>query len=443
MTVMVAVVGGVSASPANAKPVSEKGLDDWQYSQPIQDFIKEVGPDYIDSMKRQGNLIDWIEEQDPDHRSGYLYVAEGAAPGSVDIAWSGESALRSQASIKAKELGLVPTFTERPFDWPTIDAQARAIMDRKREFAVDGFAINSIDALAPETTDLVVHGTFSSTAVSNSEHSSSATPEPAGIAADLQKKIALQVSTGMSELGPIPVRLSTGNLSEPTANRNDDTPSYWGGGFMRSWYPIRERSTFCSTGFAYNFSGTKRMTTARHCTPMISGGNWTTYDNDSQLYGGNSSSNRSPDYGALRLTAQLGAGRIFDGGPGSTSNGVPVKGHQSVGPGNQLCSEGANTGVICGIVVDKMMVLWDDGFGSFYNIQTRNTGTVVNAGGNSGGPLIAPWSNGFGAIGMIQYGNTDAACPTLQESFVNCYKVMGFTSAKSIGDVWGAALVTQ
>lgn len=108
-----------------------------------------------------------------------------------------------------------------------------------------------------------------------------------------------------------------------------------------------------------------------------------------------------------------------------------------------MCSEGGNTGVSCGGVIDNMAVLWNDGQGDpFYNIQAEKD-DWINAGGNSGGPMVVPWSDGFGAVGMIQYGNTPTSCPSLAHSEdVDCYRGVGFTSIQNIAEAWGAGLVT-
>lgn len=441
--VLAAALMGAAITPS---PGDEgKKLDDdtnWTFSPEVQRFIDDVGWEYLDYQKSAGELVDLLEEHKDIRDQGYLFVSQVSDNVTVDIAWHGDSPLREQATAYAAELGLRVRFIERPYAWTQIDAQARSIMNDSEKYLALGFAVNSVQTLALDSTDIVVVGTFVSPTTEKSAAQASLDMPVQMNDEELQKATGVLLNA-LQESGPIPVRLQAENPIFPTVSRNTDTPAFWGGGFMNSHYGSNADNGIyseCSTGFSLKFGGTNAVTTARHCSPP--GGSYTTFTNWGTHYGGVVSS--SPDYGASRLNS-TGGGRVFDGNYGSTVS-VPVKGHQSLIMGSQVCTDGGNSGVHCGGVVTNLMTLWDDFAGpAFYSITALgNSGGAMAVSGDSGGPLIVPWSNGFGAVGMIQGGYTPVACPPVQKvrPGLFCGRGVVFTSIKSIADVWGASLVT-
>ncbi|PPF31014.1 hypothetical protein C5D07_05675 [Rathayibacter tritici] len=391
----------------------------------MQDFIDRVGWNRLDYERGAGSLLDWLDENKAQDQ-GFLFGAVSADNRSYELYWSGASPLSAAAVARGKELNLDVTIVDRPFAWKDIDRQARATMAAAEEFRKLGFVISAVKTLSKDTADLVVVGSY-------------VDPTTAQNANSLGEKARSLIQDKLSSLGPISTQITSDvkAVNHATASRNDDNAPYYGGGFMYSYFGVQANSAVCSSGFSLRFDSNNATTTARHCQPP--GGSWTSYDNYSSHLGGIVAT--SPDYGAARLES-AGSGRVFDGGVNSSSS-VPVKGHQAIGIGNEVCSEGGNTGVSCGGVIDNMAVLWNDGQGDpFYNIQAEKD-DWINAGGNSGGPMVVPWSDGFGAVGMIQYGNTPTSCPSLAHSEdVDCYRGVGFTSIQNIAEAWGAGLVT-
>lgn len=423
------VTAAATPSPAPPSPSDQKQEDSWEFSPEVQDFIDHTGWDRLNYERGAGSLLDWLEENKAQDQ-GFLFGAVSADNRSYELYWSGASPLRAAAVTKGEELNLDVTIVERPFAWKDIDRQARATMDAADEVRKFGFAINAVETLSKNTSDLVVVGSYVDP---NTAQEVDSLGDEARVAIDSR------VQEKLSSLGPITTQITSNvnSVNHATATRNDDSSPYYGGGFMYSYYIIKANSGVCSSGFSLRFDSSAATTTARHCRPP--GGSWTSYSNYSSHLGGISAT--SPDYGAARLES-AGSGRVFNGGVNSSAS-VPVKGHQAVGIGNEVCSDGGNTGVSCGGVIDNMAVLWNDGQGDpFYNIQAKKD-SWINAGGNSGGPVIVPWSNGFGAVGMIQYGNTPTSCPSLAHSQdVDCYGGVGFTSIQSIANAWGATLIT-
>lgn len=194
--------------------------------------------------------------------------------------------------------------------------------------------------------------------------------------------------------------------------RANDASPFYGGGMMYS-YTVngsfgKQLESACSSGFSVSIFGVPHATTARHCDAD----NW--YSPGGGTYQSSGTQRQSP-LGAARFLEAAGDGYVFDGRwDNSEGYSKPVEGLQDVMLGDQVCTDGANSGVHCWARVSEMSYWFKDKYGMFQNIiATKIGGGYASVAGDSGGPVLIPHSNGkVGAVGMIQ-GETDALLYTL------------------------------
>ncbi|WP_146083388.1 hypothetical protein [Rathayibacter iranicus] len=381
----------------------------------------------------RGELLAHIENIHGVKEAGYLISAVDDETGGLKILWHGDGDERRQDVISAaNEAHLPVAFVEYPFSWEEVDKQARKIAARRNDLSQLGFSLSGISTVAFDRPSLVVEGALMQRSL----------PGVSGVGASANGAIS-EVEDIVRSEGSIPVDV---RLADPLTSisarpsRTTDVPSFSGGGFMRSFIALQSFSKVCSMAFTLRINDVERPTTARHCQPAVAGGSWRAYNSDSSSYG--ATDIRGDRTGTATL-ASRGVGWTFDGGPQSTDI-VPVRGMQKVGVGSLVCTDGGNSGVHCdGKVVDVGFLITSDEEGDFYTMRAEQVDKkVLGVSGDSGGPVIVPWSDGFGAVGIMQAAGGTASCGTTNHSAVDCGWAVLFSDIYTVSADLGGTLVT-
>ena len=231
----------------------------------------------------------------------------------------------------------------------------------------------------------------------------------------------------------------------PTAPRYNDSPRYYAGG---QW-GVRNRSTFCSTGFGVLHGGVSRLLSAGHCgyvgMEAVDGGGL-----QSDVMG-----NVIRKYTGLdsMIIDARSMGRMFDGNYYTTFY-KPVVGTYDAVPGNLLCSSGAFSGTICGLTVlsyaEQIRVESPPGtvFTVYYAQRVRAANGPVWGNGDSGGPVFGLASNPAQvlAVGIITSGvaGTDTWCQGVPAAGTRaCSQEGHYVRIQQILGHWGATLLTS
>lgn len=302
-------------------------------------------------------------------------------------------------------------------------------MDRRAEFEALGFLVESVEAINADSTDLKVRGN-----VSTSSRQSD----------DASDDLLLQLDSLAESISGMGAQVEAGYEIDPLFSVVNDSAPFYAGGYMKSG-PISEPgiTPLCSSGFAVRLNGVNRVTTARHCRPDK--GTWQSRDG-SNVYGNIVFT--SNQFAAMALEG-AGRGRVFNGAwYNANTPWVPVKGFQDVSVGDFICTNGGNSNVHCDIKVVSLSNLYPEYDGTyFYSIRgLQINGRIAVAGGDSGGPVLVPVSDGFRAVGMIQGGGSEdqriSNCGSRRDATA-CYKDVYFTSMRSITQAFGATLLTE
>jgi hypothetical protein len=173
------------------------------------------------------------------------------------------------------------------------------------------------------------------------------------------------------------------------AGRYDDYPEYWGGG------KIAAAGLSCSAGFGVTVAGRRFLLTAGHCG--YPGQGWWN-GNGTRFIGTATHENVSADL--LMIEADAG-NRIFSGSPTSSVN-MGVGWWDWAYTGEELCSSGAVSGIICGHVIEdagNSSYCYPDHWGNYecYTGLVRSEqedGAEAMRHGDSGGPVFLPLQSG-------------------------------------------------
>ncbi|AZZ56867.1 hypothetical protein C5E08_13805 [Rathayibacter iranicus] len=96
-----------------------------------------------------------------------------------------------------------------------------------------------------------------------------------------------------------------------------------------------------------------------------------------------------------------------------------------------------------GKVVDVGFLITSDEEGDFYTMRAEQVDKkVLGVSGDSGGPVIVPWSDGFGAVGIMQAAGGTASCGTTNHSAVDCGWAVLFSDIYTVSADLGGTLVT-
>lgn len=140
-----------------------------------------------------------------------------------------------------------------------------------------------------------------------------------------------------------------------------------------------------------------------------------------------------------RVLTSGGSNLMFDGAwNDATGFKKTVHGFADVGMGAYVCTSGAMSGVHCWGVVDEMLHQHCDQFGCFSTIGAARYGQgIMAAVGDSGGPVLIPYTNGkVGAVGMIQGGDPrweeTPKCGSMFDSSMRCFRRVFFSSTRTI-----------
>ncbi|MDH2426109.1 hypothetical protein [Sphaerisporangium sp. TRM90804] len=193
-----------------------------------------------------------------------------------------------------------------------------------------------------------------------------------------------------------PITLERADAAEPAYDRQNDVPSYYGGGRTKNW----NTGGGCTAGFpVVDRNGYEGFLTAAHCGEL-----W------HDFYDGGGTSDPANYMGRLnwrianRDAAIVNAdthGRMFTGGVNSSYSARVVGVFKSY-PGNYVCNSGSKTGEICYIKVTHYgwSGTYTNGQYVKHMIRAKHIdGHCAGAKGDSGGPIFAyAYTNNWDAV---------------------------------------------
>ncbi|MFI2200595.1 S1 family peptidase [Streptomyces sp. NPDC020192] len=205
-------------------------------------------------------------------------------------------------------------------------------------------------------------------------------------------------------------------LSVDLSSRQEDNTPWHGGAALRN-----PSGGICSSAFSVKTSdGRYELSAAYHCN----GGNgvWHTYWGG-RLIGTTDNAQRLASDDALGISLPSGqsAGRLYDG-PANETDGYskPVTGWGHNNVGDYVCTDGANSGVHCGVQISATDI-GVTGANGVYRPDTdlaystsRTKDHIAAANGDSGGPVFAGVNNYTAdeARGMITALDRTVTCPS-------------------------------
>ncbi|MCY1083366.1 S1 family peptidase [Archangium lansingense] len=233
-----------------------------------------------------------------------------------------------------------------------------------------------------------------------------------GLKVEVENPVAEVARLALFESAPIHIELGSGKRPTPLSRWNDTAPWY-GGAAIRSAF-----GNGCSTGFGvwYNgwFSDDYYVLTAAHCSYFQNGISFTDGNNDPlgtiPGNGTNGLETYISENDTIAIKVSSSGSRIFDGGVFVGEFTKPVHGATDPWVGEYLCTSGAYSGVLCGIVTkSKDAFYFSDGGARLHGpmVRAEQLDYLAAAGeGDSGGPVfsLSP-NNGVIAKGTITAGN--------------------------------------
>ena len=391
----------------------------------LDSFVQEMGKSFIDNQSKLMDLKGWILEQADQATSGYIDQINDAATLSTRLLWYGSDPFLQIVVKKAESMGIKVSVEQRSMSLSQIDDVAKLVFLNADALARQGFILHGVGAVGVEDDGLEIVGVYTDQL---------AAPEGRPVPPGTQSARTTFANSVAALVGE-PVTLKEGTTT-PTYTRSMDSSAFYAGGYM-----IKSGGGVCSTGFALRYSGQTYITTARHCR-----GTYSQRDSSplSNAYGSNYL--YSSDGGASLLNSR-GSERMFDGAwNDSTGFNKGVSGFKDVSLNDAICTSGGNSGVHCYVKVTQMRYMWDDGYGSFANIVAvqQKSGQIAAIGGDSGGPVLFPNSDGsVGAVGMMQAAGASASnCGSVHDSGNVCSATVYFSSIRTIANAFGATLIT-
>lgn len=237
------------------------------------------------------------------------------------------------------------------------------------------------------------------------------------------------------------------------ASRQNGSAPWRGGGSMRHQIDSTHYG-YCSTGFPVLAGSAGRLLSAAHCdestgaTPW----GWTDFAGDDQLaWGGNVQLSRGIGLDSMLINPVGGTEGYVHGGPWNATTATPryllhVNGASPTFIGAFVCTSGANSGEHCGgIRVDEHadVSCWQLGLCHRWIARSTN-GSIVLAGGDSGGPVFSSTANPdyVGARGIIRSGNGNVSCPSTATGAGPCYSAVMFIGIMDVLDFWNVQIET-
>jgi hypothetical protein len=360
--------------------------------------------------------------------TGFTNIVLSVPERTVTVYWKGTPPAATARAIAALERPDVHIRLRRAaYSKAELDAAIAATGARRSGYQARGLRIRSLGA-EPDGSGLVVR-------VAAAQPGAGARAAATRLVADRPGMETM--ATELRAATGVDTRVIPHPGATPTAGtRLEDLNPHYAG--ARLW------STFnsgCSTGFQLRRRSDGRVfnTTAAHCggrnEPLHTA--WYSYlgpndanhsfgdtwyfdwDNDTQfIRGGNNVS-----------------GRTYDGGvKAGTQFSKPVAGIRAAQyAGNWVCSSGAQTGTLCGAVLQYRWQEWVDGADA--NVwmwwATKGDHQTANAKGNSGGPVFSLTSdpNRVYAEGTISQGGGNSwSCTNNNGESSTCFDWLGFVS---------------
>lgn len=247
----------------------------------------------------------------------------------------------------------------------------------------------------------------------------------------------------------LPVEVKQGEPIVPTSRGNDADP--WRGGAQ-----IDRSVTFCTTAFSVlRPDGFGRILSAAHCDFYGNAG-WTDWAGDPFTGGGASAAVDRVPYDTLIIDPIGGTqGRVY-GGPWNATSSDPryslkVAATDGSHVGDFICTSGANSGEHCHAQVMELGVQFKCGInlspppaeqcGGHRAIST--TSSIIDVGGDSGGPVYENRSDGrVNALGVVYGGSTPGQCGSLRSPVSNCYRTLVYPAIRPILARWGVSIET-
>jgi len=361
--------------------------------------------------------------------SGYIDSINDAKTTSVTLLWAGApNAMQADVLAEAQRRTITATVVQRQYTKDQLTQAAAAAMASSGSGS-GVFANFHIDIAIPVSPD------FDGVTINGQHNANPADTAAADQALSQQATQALGVA----------VKVQTTPSATPAATpRDDDSPAFNAGGFMT--YRKDGKDWVCTTGFALKVGSSTYTTTARHCN----GTNFLPYHSSAWFPSKYQIKSFTGD-GAAALLNVSGSQLMFFGGIKSTSRANvvpdPTTGNAGKnvgnGPGDYVCTSGANSGTHCGggqsLRVYTWGVPWDDttGHGTVSTIiADRVDGGLAVVSGDSGGPVYAnKTATQVYAVGMIQasYGaKYPAPCGLTAVKPLDCSSRVYYTSTNSI-----------
>jgi hypothetical protein len=413
ITAMAAVLCAVGTAPALAGEAGG-GAAVAGSASPITAYLASLPAGYQDSQLALMTFNTALLSLPGGQRTGYIGSVDNVSARTVTVYWHGTF---SQAMIGklAASSGVHALVASWPYSAAQIATGSRRLLAAASAGAIRGFTVSAVAGFDPAYRGLELEGAYSAGGAS-----------------------AAALTRQTSTLAGIPVRLVPGMGGSPAyGSRDTDYAPFYGGGLMLS----PSGNEICSSGFAVRYSGADHITTARHCRPN----DFEAANRASSKYG---STKAWANTGQGRLMTASGAGFDFDGAWNSNGYWKGVVGYKDLAVGDNVCTDGGNSGVHCGVKVTKLTVYWNDGYGSEPTIEAYRSAGVAVIQGDSGGPVLVPLSNGtqIYAAGMIQRWagtNLNPNCGGTWYTGSNaCSRTVGFTSMRTVvNSLSGATLV--
>ncbi len=393
----------------------------------ISRFIKQVGAAAIRNQNTLSLFRGWMLRQPGFARSGYVGSIDNLARKATTIMWYGARTRLLTAIIREGARRGIPVHVQhRKYSLQQINAATAAIWKQAAAGRWAGFKVSAIAGIAASYDGITVDGTY--------------TAVPPGPRAPQVKSLATVVRG-------VPVHVMPGHAFAARAGRDADVAPFNAGGFMIGYYT----GAFCSSGFAIVINGVDHTTTARHCNDKNAAGDYVAANSykdkspppTSQWYG--KYLENSGDGGAM-VMGSGGFFWMFNHGWNSTTHSEVI-GYENLGMNDLVCTEGGNSGEHCNVKVNNLSVSWNDGYGSFSNIQAEQTsGGIASMTGDSGGPVMSLVNTSSGqvrAAGMIQSGDNAVIECGASYFIAPCGPIVLFSSMQTIvNSIPGASLYT-
>ena len=359
----------------------------------------------LDLPQRQVPLLDAVQrirvlthEGTSPGYSGYGNVTISVPAGLVTLYWKGGLPSGLRDLIARLRTGVRVRVLAAAYTWRQLEAQTRRLAARRAALHAAGISLSTVgprdDASGLRAgVDYAASGALA--AGRAADHAMAAQTA-------LARRAVLRV-----DRGPAPVSVSDVPRVTTTGTRNDDNLPWWGGARI-----VRDGDYDCTSGFSiYNSAGANFMLTAGHCGGINTW--WQTTDNyntGGNLLGREINRDTGGDTAIIQVYANNPS--IYDKGWDSTL-GEQVLGARSATDGQSLCTEGATSGVRCAGTVRNtgLTVTLSNGETANNEVYATSSGQI-NAGGDSGGPVIQNSATPglvYG-IGTISASDTTVGC---------------------------------